>query len=371
MDADTPEDTFTEEHRRLADADPFELNPSEVFWVAHQPFLESRGYQLRPRYRPGWVKSWKRTPGFNVEDAISPVMPAFRVMDATRMSDGRVVILKRIKKALYETEIEISHYLSQEAFLSDPRNHCAPLLDILYPEASEIAFLVLPLLRHFKNPKMQSRQDAVDFVGQTLEGLVFMHEKGVAHRDCALYNIMMDPKDLYPEGYHPQRDFLTLDATRYAPVRRRHQVPFPRYYFIDFGISVRFRDGEPPIASGTDGQDRTVPELQPKQDPTEPVEYNAFLLDVYILGNLYKNELLMKYRGLAFLVPLIDRMTAKVPAQRPSAAEALELLQACRKRLLPLGIYRPIIPVKDGIAIRVAREAWYWGQRVTTIRRSA
>lgn len=35
------------------------LTPIEVKWRDRQPFLEAKGYMLRPRYRPGWVPSWK------------------------------------------------------------------------------------------------------------------------------------------------------------------------------------------------------------------------------------------------------------------------------------------------------------------------
>lgn len=61
---------WTEGHEQRKAIDPFELRKSEIYWVARQPFLESRGYQLRPRYRPGWVKSWTSPPKYNVEDAI-------------------------------------------------------------------------------------------------------------------------------------------------------------------------------------------------------------------------------------------------------------------------------------------------------------
>lgn len=31
------------------------LGDQERFWANHQPFLESCGYMLRRRYRPGWI----------------------------------------------------------------------------------------------------------------------------------------------------------------------------------------------------------------------------------------------------------------------------------------------------------------------------
>lgn len=63
---------WTEEHIKRHADDPFEISRGEIFWVTHQPFLESQGYRLRPRYQPNWVKSWTSTPGQRVEDAIIP-----------------------------------------------------------------------------------------------------------------------------------------------------------------------------------------------------------------------------------------------------------------------------------------------------------
>lgn len=31
---------------------------NEVKWAYKQPYLQSKGYMLRPRYRPGWQPSW-------------------------------------------------------------------------------------------------------------------------------------------------------------------------------------------------------------------------------------------------------------------------------------------------------------------------
>ena len=41
--------------------DPKELSTHEVNWGERQPFLESKGYMLRPRLRPGWTPSWLST----------------------------------------------------------------------------------------------------------------------------------------------------------------------------------------------------------------------------------------------------------------------------------------------------------------------
>ena len=37
------------------------LRDSEVYWRDRYDWLLESGYTLRPRYRPGWVPSWKAT----------------------------------------------------------------------------------------------------------------------------------------------------------------------------------------------------------------------------------------------------------------------------------------------------------------------
>jgi hypothetical protein len=49
---------------------PVKLSSHEVKWRDRQPFLESKGYMLRPRLRPGWTPSWLSTgqDHYNCED---------------------------------------------------------------------------------------------------------------------------------------------------------------------------------------------------------------------------------------------------------------------------------------------------------------
>lgn len=35
-----------------------DLRTTEVWWSNHYDMLESHGYRLRPRFRPGWKGSW-------------------------------------------------------------------------------------------------------------------------------------------------------------------------------------------------------------------------------------------------------------------------------------------------------------------------
>lgn len=129
-----------------------------------------------------------------------------------------------------------------------------------------------------------------------------MHAQNVAHRsvihvpvlsstylyfsDCEVNNLMMDADALYPDGFHPI-------VTSFDPSFNRQVIPLPRnagtvkYYFIDFGLAV---DIAPPVeinkyVVGVFGRDGTVPELS----LTQP--YDAFKVDIYILGNMFRNIL--------------------------------------------------------------------------------
>lgn len=56
-----------------------------------------------------------------------------------------------------------------------------------------------------------------------------------------------------------------------------------RYYFIDFGISTKFEESDTDRrVLGKLGLDKDVPELD------DYIEYEAFPVDVFILGNVYR-----------------------------------------------------------------------------------
>jgi len=294
------------------------LSEPEKYWLRMQPFLESKGYQLRPRYHPG--------PPETTEEGITLSMPGW-VVDATRISDGLVVILKKIKRD--SKELKITQFLSSEPLRADKRNHCVPLLDALDPEENDEVFIVEPLYRIFDDPELETTEDAIVFIDQILEGLAFMHEHGVAHRDCARGNIMMDATDLYPDGFHPQERGLSPDGCHDAETRDRNAVSQPKYYIIDFDLSTWFQDkemGSDRLVTGTSGQDQSAPEL------SSDVPYDPFKVDVYTLGKVFQERLLSKHKGLEVMGPLVDWMVEEDPAKRPSAAEALSAFRECREK---------------------------------------
>ncbi|KAI0057009.1 hypothetical protein BV25DRAFT_1920542 [Artomyces pyxidatus] len=305
---------------------PFEslLEPEER-WRDRQLFLESRGYLLRPRYRPGWTPSWKTTGEsiLNVEDVI-PSPAREHPIDATCLSDGRLVYIKRVVTG--DLESTIATTLSSDALRRDPANHSVPILDHFDdPDKEGTSYIVMPFLRLMDDSEFNYVGEILDFGEQILEGLVFLHQQGVAHMDCSQKNLMMDATAMYPDGYHPVNDLLLPDISGYAPYLSRLSVGV-RYYYVDFGISSLIPQGAPALVLGTLGRDQEVPEL------SDDVPYDPFKVDIFTIGNVFRREFYDKYSNVGFLKPFIECMTRRNPASRPTANKMLMKWRAMRQR---------------------------------------
>ncbi|KAJ3009451.1 hypothetical protein NUW54_g2780 [Trametes sanguinea] len=338
--------------RELTRDGTYDLLPSEVLWKDRYFWLKDRGYDLRPRYSPDWEPSWLNT-NLNAEfceDAVMPTDP--HVIDARRRSDGLLVALKPVKK--HGNEIEISLYLSS---LKDQRNHSVPVIDTLDdPLDSSKTLMVMQYLRSFDDPEFAMTGDVIDFVDQMLEvcsdlsaypttihipqGLAFLHSHRIAHRDIAPPNVMMDGSSLYPHGHHPV-------YTNCSPDLIEELTPLPRmdcqvkYYYVDFGLSVRFKPGASTLVIGDVGRDEEVPEL------SSTVPYDAFKADIYALGNLFDKELLQKYHGLDFLRELIDAMKRRQPERRPPVTELVQMFAKVRKSRNPSSLRWRLAPKSE------------------------
>ncbi|KAI0356689.1 hypothetical protein OH77DRAFT_1520182 [Trametes cingulata] len=334
---------------------PATLSPLEVYWREVQPLLESRGYMLRPRYRKDWVPSWtgKQDEIFwdRAEDGISLPLRA-NVIDATRIQDNNLVYIKRVQTN--SDEWTIATKFSSGELRHDPMNHCVPILDhFLNPGKPTETFLVMPFLRYINDPDFETLEDILDCGEQILEGLVFLHDHHVAHRDCAYKNIMMDAQALFPRGFHPIYQHLLPDIARPAPVISRIKARV-KYYFTDFGISTMFpAEQEDRLVTGTLGQDQEVPELSDK------APYDPFKVDICLLGNLFHDQFLRRFRNTSMLEPLIEHMRSRDPASRPSAAEALRQWKAVRRRVRKLRRLWRLQSRDDPLPLSIARDVVY------------
>ncbi|KAH8976706.1 hypothetical protein EDB92DRAFT_1925710 [Lactarius akahatsu] len=304
---------------------PVKLSVYEIKWRDRQTFLASKGYMLRPRLRPGWTPSWilaGKHYEFFEDSARLPLRPF--LVDATRMSDNKLVYIKEVKTGDLESRIALA--LSD---IEDPANHSVPILDTFVDSLDKsISYLVMPFLRMSDDPAFDVVEEAIDFADQVLEGLAFMHSRGVAHRDTSLKNILMDASQMFPCGFHPVRDsFLPHDLSTPAPMIHRVNVEV-KYYFVDYGISSYFPEGtERQLVIGLAGRDRDVPEL------SDEVPYDPFKVDIFTIGNVLRREFVAKYSNLGFFKPLIKAMMQSDSSRRPSAEHALQQWRTIRGRI--------------------------------------
>ena len=87
------------------------------------------------------------------------------LVDATRISDGKLVYIKEVKTGDQESRIA-----SILAVVEDPANHSVPILDtFMDPADDSISYIVMPFLRLSNNPPFETVGEMADFVDQVLE----------------------------------------------------------------------------------------------------------------------------------------------------------------------------------------------------------
>ncbi|RDB27934.1 hypothetical protein Hypma_002169 [Hypsizygus marmoreus] len=299
---------------------------NEPFWAKLQPFLLGRGYKLRSRYQPDWTPSWRNNKGplsnlSAFEDALT--LDRRNLLDGVRVRDGTKVVFKCVPTST--EEIPVARFLTSPSLMSDPRNRSVPILDIiLLPDDDSQALIVMPLLLHFNRLPFRRVGEFAEAMRQYLQGLEFMHEHNVAHRDACYFNLMMDASKLIPKGFHYIKpythDGVTFDYK--MEWRERWAVKPNHYYFIDFGLSSRYPANVKNIKdTGIIGQDKSVPEC------SLTVPYNPFKMDVYQLGNAMLDVIKVEYDGLEPFLPLVQALTRQNPDDRPSPSVALNELK--------------------------------------------
>ncbi|KAG8997917.1 hypothetical protein FRB90_012409 [Tulasnella sp. 427] len=258
-------------------------------------------------------------------------------LDAERVADGRPVFLKLAPKS--SPEITIGRLLASPDLIKDPRNRCAPLLDVLEdPVDIESVILVFPLLRRLDHPRPTTVGEFVPMIQQTLETLAFLHENEIAHRDCAFDNIMMDGRAIYPEGWHPQSFLRARQYPKTLQPGSIRDVEDMSYYFIDFGLATYKQN----LTTGMDGQER-APELS----DIEP--YDPYKLDVYILGMAFRRFFQTTYQQTDFkyLQPITDYMTVPNPSARPTAKQSYERFKEVLAAIPKEELSRRLSPLQE------------------------
>ncbi|EMD33666.1 hypothetical protein CERSUDRAFT_56679 [Gelatoporia subvermispora B] len=345
---------------------PGSLAPHEQYWKQRQPWLKERGYNLRPRYRPDWKPSWEGTNKFwfECEDGRTPIWSS--ILDATRISDGKVVMLKKISKQLHPYEIPIGEFFSSEPVASDPRNHCVPIIDVMQdPDEEDLQIIVMPLLRLWNDPPFNTIGEVVEFFRQIFEGMAFMHEHHVAHRDFMLLNVMMDPEPMFPNLFHPMAPKKNRKYSGKARHFSRTRRP-TKYYLIDFGLSRTFdADNPAPRELPIIGGDKTVPEHKGRRyyEACDP-----FAADVYCVGNLIRTHVLPVsshsganlYLELDFMGALVAHMTQSDPEDRPVMSEVVRSFDEICCGLSTKLLRRRLVPKEEDAVSRRVMSCVHW-----------
>ncbi|KAJ8474870.1 hypothetical protein ONZ45_g15805 [Pleurotus djamor] len=284
--------------------------------------------------------------------------------DTQRISDGELLVLKRVNKSRHPYEAEIGQFFSTGSLSKDPRNHCVPIYDVLQcPNDETTIILVMPMLKEWYRPAFDTIGEAVEFFRQIFEGLQFMHANNVAHRDVAYFNILMDARTLYIDRYHPFSPFYKLDMS--GPPQRRTRTTMPvRYYLSDFGLSRKYRpEDRPPLEDIIIGGDKTVPEFE-TMDACDP-----FPTDVYTIGNLIRQNFTegskhtSRKLGFEFMKPLVADMTNPDPSKRPTMDEVVERFEKMRKSLSSWKLRSRVVKADEIYVVGVVRSIGHLARR--------
>ncbi|KAJ6569075.1 hypothetical protein B0H19DRAFT_1256748 [Mycena capillaripes] len=267
------------------------LADEEVEWARYQPFLEQRGYKLRPRYRPGWVPEMLRTgkKSWECEDAIPVWGP---VLDATRISDGSQVVLKMLR--MDSLELFLAQFLTEHPGAD---KHVIPVLEVVQlPADLDRAFMVMPRMRQSHDPAFKTVGEVGQFVLQVLEGMVYLHSK-ISHigLDICPRNMVIDTSRMIPGGFNFARPWtsdgvvsLRGEKSGKPSIKTRTEAGPMKYYFIDFGLSVWFSSFETRrLVTGFFGQrGKYIPEL------SDTIPYDPFKVDVRLVGEMLRKDFL-------------------------------------------------------------------------------
>ncbi|KAN0137417.1 hypothetical protein V8E53_004862 [Lactarius tabidus] len=316
-------------HREHVDPESRDIGPlfqCETWWRDRYDDIDNCGYRLRPRYHPRWASLWRGSNnGFPMEDVRPCNLRPATMMDAIRRHDGQRVMLKKVLSEEGPHELQISRMFSSEDVVTDPRNHCVPLLKVI--ELSERSgfqkLMVFPFLRPFDRSRIQTFGGFASFFTQICEGIQFMHRLNVAHRNCTAENIAFSRSKAHPNGHPSDLNNRNFMGAVKACMKLR---PPPRYYLVGFEPSVQYPSRDTVDEPWHRG-DTLAPEHQSEGHS------NPFHTDIYYLGNLVSREFVEKCNGFEFMGGLVTSMTQDDPAKRPQIEHVLQEFYQIRASL--------------------------------------
>lgn len=80
------------------------------------------------------------------------------------------VVMKRVPTEASMQELQIAQYFSSEPWVSNPKNHCVPIYEVLsVPGDETCTIIVMPLLRLFNHPPFETVGEAIEAFRQLIE----------------------------------------------------------------------------------------------------------------------------------------------------------------------------------------------------------
>ncbi|EAU85342.2 other/AgaK1 protein kinase [Coprinopsis cinerea okayama7 len=305
-------------------------------WNSLAPFFESHGYYLYESLDKALKFSLAARPrqSFECQEYINEpeypyarrviareeVVPfhdiqSFRVWPA-QDKFGREVMIKMIHTSDMPdaNELEVHRRLNTPEARADPRNHTLPTLGYIEHEA--VVFAVMPRWGpSFVGLRFCTVGQLFHLADVLFEGLVFLHENRIAHRDIACQNTVMNV--LYQEfRYHGPDAHLLRNP------------PEVRYAYIDFGASLIFP------------MDTDIDTVILERESCMGFDYlgiaggraNPFKDDVLVLAHTLQNWVRVIEDVVPEIGPYFDNILSDFN-DPPSAAVCLERLRELKKRV--------------------------------------
>lgn len=92
------------------------------------------------------------------------------MLDATRISDGKQVVLKKVNPSVHPHEASFGRLYSSEPNTSDASNHCVPVYDVLdVSDDQDMILIIMPLLGPWFMPLFETVGEAVECFRQIFE----------------------------------------------------------------------------------------------------------------------------------------------------------------------------------------------------------
>ncbi|KAF5332771.1 hypothetical protein D9611_005297 [Ephemerocybe angulata] len=297
-------------------------------WQFLSPFFASHGLHIYDLGGPGgpgmppkhpvsqhtrteaWP--WARRGHEDEEDLCFDFVHAVRVWPA-RDDNGHEVMIRVVSGPEMTDELRAFHRLNTPEARSDPRNNTLPVLK--YLRFDGMVFIVMP--RWGSGPfspfaRFSTISELFDLVETFYEGLEFLHEKCIAHRDIFRTNLVMNIL-----GY--------VDTPRFN-MRKLGEV---KYAFIDFETCLMFPEDSDLDAVSVEREMRT----QVERLGLKPGMCNPFKDDVLCLALEAQVMLRVAEHSLPEVGQFFDWIWACDYEDTPSATAVLQRLRQLRGSL--------------------------------------